>query len=84
MSEERTKDLRRSILDALQEHSDHTEETDGAVVTGFGAVVEWMDEDGDKWLPRLDADASGDEAYTWTVNGWFFEALHRWASTGDD
>ena len=27
----------------------------------------------------LDADASGDEAYTWTVNGWLFEALHKWA-----
>ena len=56
--------LDQAISDAFAEDS-------GGFVTGFFAVVEGVDGDGDHWLRFFHSDG----ARTWHVRGWLHEAL---------
>lgn len=52
------------------------EDLEGAVVTKFVAVTEWMAPDGTRWLTLLDGDAADEPLYRWDVQGMFHNVLH--------
>jgi hypothetical protein len=62
----------RALSDARPDH----DSLDGAVVIGYGAVVEWMAPDGTRWLTLSTGDAGGNDLQSWQVQGYFHNVLH--------
>jgi hypothetical protein len=60
---------RDAIHEAIQQNARTAE--DGAVLTGWVLIAEWMDEDGERWLSK------GHAAHTahWSAKGMLHEAL---------
>ena len=51
---------------------------EGAVLTGWVMVTEWIGESGDRFLARCHADGMTN----WAANGFFYDALHGdWTKT---
>jgi hypothetical protein len=48
---------------------------EGAVLTAWVAVCEWVDEDGTKWLSRLSGTPGGDFPTAWTEEGMLRHAI---------
>jgi hypothetical protein len=71
---------REAIHDAIQQNARMGAE-DGAVLTGWALVAEWMDADGERWLTK------GHAAHTtsWGANGMYHEALFgEWPGSGEE
>lgn len=47
---------------------------DGALLTGYILVAEWVDPDGQRWLSR----GASTGTTSWQRAGWLHEALHNW------
>lgn len=73
-----------SVRDALSSTRRGDEDLDGAVLTRFAAVVEWMDPDGEKWLSIVDGDAGDQRLKRWDVQGLLFNVMHDPAWQHDD
>jgi hypothetical protein len=61
---------REAIHDAIQEHG-RMGVDDGAVLTGWTLVAEWMTPDGERWLSK----AHGAHTTSWAAKGMMHEAL---------
>lgn len=62
---------REAIHGAIQQHGRMGTE-DGAVLTGWALVAEWMDADGERWLSKAHAPHTS----SWTAKGMHHEALY--------
>jgi hypothetical protein len=73
------------VRDALQA-GNPGEPFDGAVITRFVAIAEWMTTAGGKWLVVTTGDAADEELATWDVQGFLFNLLHHpsWHHPHDD
>lgn len=83
--------FRRELLDLVGEAvplvGDHDREPDvprAGVPIACLVVVEWQGDDGARWLSRLCALSSGDEAPRWTAEMLAREALHWTDNTPKD
>lgn len=84
MDDER--EARLTIGQALQAaQQDESSGFDGraAVLVGWAMVAEWVDEDGDRWLTKHNADPSGLPLTVWQERGYLHEALFGVWPTGD-
>lgn len=70
---------RDAIHDAVQEHGRMGAE-DGAVLTGWVFVAEWMTPDGERWLSKAHAPHTS----SWTARGMHHEALFGEWPDGDE
>ena len=71
-------EISNAIGDAIQRHS--PDGTEGAVLTGWTLVAEWMDPDGDRWLSKIHPP----HLTSWQSNGMHHEALHgHWPDPDD-
>lgn len=50
---------------------------EGAVLTGFVTIAEYVSPSGQRWLRFIGGDASGDSLAWWTAQGWMFNILHE-------
>ena len=70
-----------ALTHAIQETGPHTEDEpsegmeDGAVLTGWVLVAEWLSVDGSSWISRLDGDAAGEPLTSWRREGLLHNAL---------
>lgn len=62
---------RDAIHEVIQKHAAMSTQ-DGAVLTGWVLVAEWMTPDGDRWLSK--AHAAGTTA--WAARGMMHDAIH--------
>lgn len=62
---------RAAIHGALQANAG-PEELDGALLTAWVAVCEWMSPDGKRWLTRIDGEATT----AWLRQGLLYDALN--------
>lgn len=70
---------REAIADAIQRHGRMGRE-DGALLTGWALVCEWIAPDGERWLSK----AHGEQTTSWTADGMHHEALFgRWPGEDD-
>jgi hypothetical protein len=69
-------DPRDALHEAIQRHAPIGRE---AILTGWALVAEWMDDSGDRWLSKMNAESTPQ----WTVNGMWHEAMHgKWPDDG--
>lgn len=65
---------RDAIHDAIQANARMGQE-DGAILTGWVLVAEWMTPDGDRWLSKGHAAS----VTAWSADGMYHEALYgKW------
>jgi hypothetical protein len=64
-------DPRDAIHDAIQTHAPIAR-AEGAILTGWIVVAEWMAQDGERWLSKAYASATPQ----WTATGMIYEVLH--------
>lgn len=57
---------------AIQAHAPERDEMDGAVLTGWALVAEWMSPDGDRWLSKMNPP----HVTQWQADGMRHQALH--------
>lgn len=71
MADDKPDPKRDALHDAIQQHGRY-DETDGAMLTGWVMVAEWMDQSGERWLSK------GHAAHTahWSAKGMMHEALY--------
>jgi hypothetical protein len=70
---------RKLLAPAIQGTADHDDEIEGALLTGFVAIAEWMSPSGEKWLSMIHGSGAGDAALPmWQVRGYLHEALYDW------
>jgi len=71
---------REAIHDAIQQHARIARE-EGAILTGWVVVAEWMDPAGERWLSKAHAASTT----SWAAKGMHHEALNGdWPDGGDD
>jgi hypothetical protein len=68
---------RSEIRNVIQALAGEGAATDGAIVTGWVIVVEWMDPDGGKWLSRFNGDGADLPLVAWQMEGMLHNALHE-------
>ena len=60
---------REAIHAAIQENAPRGE---GAILTGWALVAEWIDRDGERWLSRAHAPSTA----SWAARGMHHEAIY--------
>lgn len=79
-----TESIRERVHAAIQETNDAQDDLDGAVLTGWVTVCEWMDPDGDRWISFLSGTDGGEKTPPpWTIRGYLHEALFHWKHSND-
>lgn len=69
------------IGQAIQTNAPSAGEVEGAVLTGWCVVAEWMAPDGDRWLSKMHPP----HVTTWQANGMHHEAMHGfWPEMEDE
>lgn len=67
----------RPILhEAIQSTTSTDSDLDGAILLGWITVAEWMAPSGDRWLSRVDGNATGGGLPEWTREGLLHNALY--------
>lgn len=58
---------------------------DAGIVTGWILIAEWQGSDGNRWLSKLSADATGDRGLpSWTERGLCNEVVTNWPDSPED
>lgn len=68
-------DVRQHLGDAIQNVAGMNDELEGAVLTGWVIVAEWMAPTGNRWLSQFHGSANGDRCPNWQLQGYLHNAL---------
>ena len=71
---------RDNIASAIQASAAEDEDLNGAVLTGWVMIAEFVSPSGSRWISRMAGDAMGNVPPTWSVKGWLVDSLDDMAA----